>query len=832
MVIAILVCVAATAASIALRLHAVTTGPVAALAAQDTTVTAEITLTNDPKIRRPKSGHFGRDSVVAEATLESLRTPRHHLTVHTPITVFADGPQWRHLLPSQRVEVTGRLVKPTSAPLTAATLLVRTPPRILTPPSNLQLAAGIFRKGLRDAADALPPDQRGLLPALVVGDVSRIDPQLNSDLQEAGLSHLNAVSGANLAIVAGAALALSRLVGLPLAPRAAFAALAMLAFAVVARPSPSVLRALLMGLVAVLALGTGRAKDGLAALSVTVLLLILFAPDLAHSYGFALSVTATAGILLLAPRWRAHLTNTPTTAQSPTSPGPASTGPASTGSTPKGPTSTSPTFLGQTPPRPPHPSPTRQGPSSPCPTPSRPPHPNPAPQGPSSRCPTPSDPQPLPPTWEQASPLAPYRSDEHPEAGATKGRRWRMPRWVAEAIAVPAAAQAAVTPVLVLMSGQISLIAVPANLLAGPAVAPATLLGFAAALIAPVWPEAAQWLVAPAGYAVGWIILVSQWAVNVPMANIPWPGGAAGLALLALVAVVAVLLLRRRAWRTITLAVVAGTLFTMIALRPIIAPWPPKGWLMVMCDVGQGDGLVLAAGPGRAVVVDTGPDPSVMDACLRRLSVRDVPLVILTHPHADHVNGLPGVYRNRRVGAVVTTPHRHPTPQTARLTEELAQHRTPEWTPPPGTRWDLGPASLTVLAPSADEATAEGPGEGSVLNNASIVIHVRWRSGTALLSGDMESEAQESLLRATVPQADILKVPHHGSPRQVPAFFAAVRPRAALISVGEDNTYGHPAPPTLAHLRHLGARIYRTDKSGDLAVITYNGTLAVVARGR
>ncbi|MFD2354646.1 ComEC/Rec2 family competence protein [Nonomuraea ferruginea] len=95
----------------------------------------------------------------------------------------------------------------------------------------------------------------------------------------------------------------------------------MIAFAIVARPSPSVLRALLMGLVAALALGTGRAKDGVAALSAAVLLLILFVPDLARSYGFALSVTATAGILLLAPRWRTRLTGDPTAHPPPTAPG-------------------------------------------------------------------------------------------------------------------------------------------------------------------------------------------------------------------------------------------------------------------------------------------------------------------------------------------------------------------------------------------------------------------------------------------------------------------------------------------------------------------------------
>ena len=414
---------------------------------------------------------------------------------------------------------------------------------------------------------------------------------------------------------------------------------------------------------------------------------------------------------------------------------------------------------------------------------------------------------------------------------------------------MPAAAQVAVTPVLVLMSGQISLVAIPANLLAGPAVAPATLLGFGAALIAPVWPEGAQALVAPAGYAVGWIITVARWASGVPLANVSWPQGLTGLGLLAVAALVIVVLFRRRAWRAVALAVAAGALVAVLAVRPLTAPWPPPGWLMVMCDVGQGDGLVIAAGPGRGVVVDTGPDPVAMHRCLRRLGVRDVPLVILTHPHADHINGLPGVHRDRRVGAVVTTPHATGLPQSARLSADLARRRIPEHTAQPGTRWQLGPSELTVLGPdgpsssegpsssggpssSEGPSSFEGPGEGSAANNASIVLHVRWRAGSALLSGDIEVEAQGRLLRGHLPQADILKVPHHGSPSQVPDFFAAVRARAALVSVGAGNGYGHPAPSTLALLQRAGTRVYRTDKSGDIAVIDQGGQLAVVISGR
>ncbi|GAA4523601.1 ComEC/Rec2 family competence protein [Nonomuraea ferruginea] len=911
--VAVLISVAATSGSIALRLHAVTTGPVAELAAEGASITAEITLTDDPKVRRPKPGLFQRDSIVVEANLEILRTGTRRISVHTPIVVFANGAEWRPLLPSQRLHVRGRLAEPTSPGLVAAILLVRDPPEILTPPSPVHTVAGEFRSGLREAAGVLPPDQRGLLPALVVGDVSRLDPQVDEDLREAGLSHLNAVSGANLAIVASAALALCRLAGLPLAPRAAFAALAMIAFAIVARPSPSVLRALLMGLVAALALGTGRAKDGVAALSAAVLLLILFVPDLARSYGFALSVTATAGILLLAPRWRTRLTGDPTAHPPPTAPGSAVHAPVARPVSGSG-RKACPAPEPEDSMRLAHPgsgarpgcgvgreaeskgftSAARSGSGAG----------REAALGDFSAAASPgpgvggggsarvrlegfasgarpgcgvgreagakgSAPGARPGSgvggeagageFSAAASRGPGLRGFEPGAGSGFGvggatgavglarpgdscprsvverravgrRRVRWPRWAAEAVVVTAAAQAAVTPVLVLMSGQISLVAVPANLLAGPAVAPATLLGFVAALIAPFWPEAAQALVVPAGYAVGWIIVVSRWAVGIPLASVPWPQGIAGLGLLAVAAGVAVVLLRRRAGRAVMLAVAAGVLIAVLVIRPIAAPWPPRGWLMVMCDVGQGDGLVIAAGPGQGVVVDAGPDPAVMDRCLRRLGVRDVPLVILTHPHGDHVNGLAGVQRDRRVGAVITSPHRASAPQSARLSAGLARRRIPEHTAQPGTRWRLGPSELTVLAP--ESAAADGPGEGSAANNASIVLHVRWRAGSALLSGDIESEAQHRLLRDSLPRADIFKVPHHGSPRQVPAFFAAVQARAALVSVGAGNGYGHPAPSTLSLLNRMGARVYRTDKSGDVAIVDQEGALAVVSRGR
>ncbi|WP_225878760.1 ComEC/Rec2 family competence protein [Spongiactinospora rosea] len=690
-------------------------GPVADGVRVGATVTAEIVLTDDPRALRTQA-RFGGPRVIVDAAVEAIEMGGRRHAVSVPVVVLGSGDGWQGLLPSQRLRVRGRLASADRPGLVAGMLLVRGRPLILGGPNHVQRIAGVLRAGLRTASDVLPADQSGLLPGLVVGDVSRMDGKVEADFEDAGLAHLLAVSGANLAIIAGAAVALGRVVYMPLPVRAVLAAAAMLAFAVVARPSPSVLRALLMGLVAAIALGTGRSRDGLAALSAAILLLILFEPSLARSYGFALSVCATAGILVLAPRWRDRL------------------------------------------------------------------------------------------------------------AG-------RLPRWLSEAIAVPAAAQAAVAPVLVLMSGEVSLAAVPANLLAGPAVAPATLLGFVASLVAPLHAEAASWVVRPAGVAVGWIIMVADWAARLPYGAVPWPGGVVGIGLLGAVAVLLVALLRSPLGRWAACAVAAGALVAFLTIGPSVAAWPPARWLLVACDVGQGDALVIAAGPGKGVVVDTGPDGTQVDRCLRDLGVREIPLLVLTHPHADHVGGLAGAFRGRRVGAVAMGVQTRAAPAVDRLSADIARHGVPEWRVSPGQWWSFGPSLLTVLGTAAGEISG-GLGDEAAVNNASVVLHVRWAAGSALLSGDIETEAQAALLSGGLPRADVLKVPHHGSARQDSAFLSSVGARAALISVGADNGYGHPAAPTVSRLTWAGMRVYRTDRSGDLAVIaTASGSLSVLPRG-
>ncbi|MEW2352761.1 ComEC/Rec2 family competence protein [Spirillospora sp. NPDC029432] len=649
----------------------------------------------------------GRPMVLARARAEAVQVQGRRVRVRVPVLLIAADRRWIGLLPSQRVRLNGSLAPPRRAELLAAVVFVRGPPEPVGRPSALQRGAEAVRAKLRRAVERLPADQRGVLPGMVVGDTSRLDPALAEDFRTSGLAHLLVVSGANLAIIIGAVLGLCRIAGLGRLRAPPVAVLAVLAFVVVARPEPSVLRATVMGLIGLLALVTGRQRQGLPALGAAVLVLVLLDPALARSYGFVLSVLATAGLLVLAPAWRERL-----------------------------------------------------------------------------------------------------------------GRR--LPGPLADAVAVAAAAQVAVAPVLVMLSGEVGVVAIAANLLAAPAVAPATLVGALAAVVALVSVPVAQLMVWPAGLAAGWICAVARVAADLPYATVPWARGGLGAVGLAAAMVVAVAVLRFRRVRLAVVAVMAGVLLAVAGLRAAAPGWPPPGWALVACAVGQGDALVLAAGPGRGVVVDAGPDPRAVDGCLGRLGVRDVPLLVLTHPHADHIDGTAGVRNGRTVRMVLVSPSAFG--REARHTGGLPVRRAQA-----GGRWSVGELTLDVIGP-AHAPVLSAADDGAAINNASVVLVARRPGFSALLSGDAEPEAQRALAPG-VPPVQVFKVPHHGARAQDPAFFAAARAAVSIVSAGRDNDYGHPAPATLDLLRRHGMRVHRTDQEGDVAVVRTRGGIAVVTRG-
>ncbi|WP_061451600.1 ComEC/Rec2 family competence protein, partial [Streptomyces scabiei] len=585
-------------------------------------------------------------------------------------------------------------------------------------PSTVQRLAGRLRAGLREATDGLDPDARALLPGFVVGDTSRVPAELDEAFRATDLTHLLAVSGANFTILLALFIGppglaqraerrgLAPRLGIPLRATALAGGALSLGFVIVCRPEPSVVRAATCGSLALLAIVTGRRRSLVPALATAVLLLVLYDPWLARSYGFLLSVLATGALLTLAPRWSAAL------------------------------------------------------------------------------------------------------------------QRRRVPPRPAEALAAAGAAQAVCAPVVAVLSAKVSLVAVPCNLLAEFAVAPATVLGFATLATAPVAMPVAECLAWCASWPTGWIADIARTGASLPGAGVDWPGSWAGAALLVLVTALVVLVGRRIVSHPyLTGACLVAFLLVVVQPPPltrVITGWPPPGWRLVMCDVGQGDATVLAAGEGAGVVVDVGPDPVLADRCLTALGITEIPLVVLTHFHADHVMGLPGVLRGRAVGAIAATAFEEPAEQAAFVREEAAARRIPLTRAVAGEERRTGSLTWRVLWPPGDAPTPDGP------NDASVTMLVRSSGLTLLLLGDLEPPGQRELARspeaAALGAVDVLKVAHHGSAYQDPGLIRAMAPRLALISVGADNPYGHPAPGTVAALRAGGATVLRTDEDGAIAV--------------
>lgn len=689
------------------RLDQVRDSAVAALARTGAVAHLECRVDADAVVRVGTHGNF----TMVKATVMAMEGRGRRYRSEVPVLLIGNT-SLAGLRYDDVVTVTGRLQRAASWEL-AAVVSVRGSPRVATRSAWWAGPDGV-RRAVRASVARRSPTLRALVPALVDGDDTGLPETTVSDFRAAGLTHLLAVSGTNLSLMLGFGLLLARVVGVRARGQLVAGVVVIVGFVLVARPEPSVLRAAVMGSVALVGMSAGS-RRGLRSLGAAVLVLILLDPWLCVSLGFALSVAATAGILWWGPPWREAL------------------------------------------------------------------------------------------------------------------RAW-LPTPVADAFAIPMAAQIACLPLITAISGQVSLVAVLANVLAAPAVGPATVFGLAAGVLGSFWPWAGQALGTAAALCAWWIVQVATWAAGLPNPVLGWSQSWLGITGLTLASLVVARALRP-VLRHRTLSVGAAAGLAVVVLLPWGRPgWPPPGWVMVACDVGQGDGLVLRAGSDSAVVVDVGPDPRLMDRCLDRLGVRAVPTVVLTHFHLDHVGGLAGVLAGRRVGEVVVTDLAAPADQVDAVRALCAQRHLPIRLGRYLEEDEVGELRWQFLAPHGDTpADSDSPP-----NDASLVMLASTRGVSLLMMGDEEGPSQARLRRGFPDlHADVLKVAHHGSSRQDPALLANLGARLAVISVGADNDYGHPAASTLSLLRQEGMTVTRTDQDGDVAVVVAtDGSLRVATSTR
>jgi len=662
---------------------------------QSATITAEV-------VTDPNKTNTGNYSFIARAVL--VNNSSIHYKLRVPIRVMTSKQSVTTLLPGQRFSAEGRIVASNEARV-AALVVIKDDIEIQTQASRWASALGAIRLGLRSLSG--DGNAGALIPGMVLGDTSKQSAEFKNSMKRSGLTHLVAVSGANFALVSAFVLWMMQFLFARMKFRLSATAISLIAFIALVRPSPSVLRAAAMAAVLLVAQGTKRGRDSLPALGFAMAAVVIVDPWQARDAGFALSVLATAGLLLFAPVLIEKLST-------------------------------------------------------------------------------------------------------------------HMPDKLAQALAPPIAAIVFCSPIIVSLSGYLAPMSVIANLLAAPFVAPITIVGFIAALFSPLVPLLSTVLIWFIRFPAGAIALIAHWASSFPVLTLRT--GKIGFLIVASFTLGSWLF---KKWFKHILV------FTLIILISItwLQRWPGGDWQVANCDIGQGDSMVINLGNHQGIVIDVGPDAVAEDRCLKALGINEIPLLILSHFHADHVAGLPGAIKNRAVGQVWVSVNAAPLVESAMA--QSALNGVEMIKAVRGMSAKVGPLAINVLWPTLSATSFEEmPGEGSQINNSSIATLITSDAFSIFAGGDLEPPVQQILVKDVFP-VDIYKVCHHGSRYQDLAFMSALHPRISIISVGAGNTYGHPAVQTLEALARLGSQVVRTDIDGAIAVQVRNHQFTVRrAKGR
>ncbi|WP_354697611.1 hypothetical protein DSM112329_03246 [Paraconexibacter sp. AEG42_29] len=403
--------------------------------------------------------------------------------------------------------------------------------------------------------------------------------------------------------------------------------------------------------------------------------------------------------------------------------------------------------------------------------------------------------------------------------------RRRLPMPVAEALAVTGAATLATAPIIALHFGQVAPLSLPANLLVAPVVAPIMWLGFVAASLGVLVTPVAVVLDGIVDPLLGCVLAVAHRIAGAPGAAVAVPGGAVTVLVACAGTVLAVGAggpprVRLPGGRRLPVAVPVGAIAAAATLLAVVlapgppAPPPPVAGLRVsFLDVGQGDATLLEV-PGHAVLVDTGPPDGDVVGALRRAGVRRLDALVVTHAQADHDGGAADVLDALPVGLVVDGRDGVRSPLGDRFAAVARRKRVRLAAVRAGHRLTAGTLTLRVLSPRSGPTSGATGGDP---NQRAIVTQAEAAGARVLLTADAESDVLAGL---DLTRIDVLKVAHHGSADPgLPTLLERLQPLVAGIQVGANNTYGHPAPSTLAALRAV-PRVVRTDVDGTVRLDT------------
>ena len=563
--------------------------------------------------------------------------------------------------------------------------------------------AGVADRVRRELAASIAPglsgERRAVLAGLVLGEEEALSQDLRDSFRSSGLYHLLAVSGQNVAFVAGGVLLIAWLLGISRLAAEVGALAAIGAYVMAVGWQPSVVRAGVAGALASLAWLASRPRDRWYFLLLGAALLMAWNPYSLFEPGFQLSFAAVAAIFVAVPRLEGVLEGYP------------------------------------------------------------------------------------------------------------------LPRGLAAIVAVSGACALATAPILLLQFGSVPVYSVLSNALAAVAVAPCFGLALLTALLDHVLPEAAvaaAWL---NGWLAAYIAACARLVGGLPGAEV---SSVAVLGFGGLLAGLLVLSARLPAWRRPGLVVVVGTAAVVLAgwklQRSSSTPPPTTGFRLTALDVGQGDSLLLQVREG-AVLVDQGPPEADVDDQLRRLGVRRLTLLVLTHPQRDHIGGAADVLEHLEVDRVLDPNLPAESPDHTAALAEAGKGDVAVSTARAGVTFRLGRLKLRILWPDGPGTAGEDP------NLRAIVILATYGRVDLLLTADAESPVT---LPLNPPPVEILKVAHHGSTDEgLGRLLQVTKPRVAIVSCGRDNDYGHPTPSTMATLDAAPElEVFRTDLDGRVVVET------------